>query len=255
MCLATICDMSKNSSNDKHARAEAARKVLEADKRRRTRTVIIQVAVVAVVVAAVIGGTVIGLRSSDDGAAAGSAPAAVTDDGSYVVGDPDAAVTVQVIEDFQCPVCQTFEAAFGEQLDAYAASGDVKVEYRGVAFLDRASSTEYSSRALNASACVMDAGDVDVWKEFHRQLFLQQPAEGGAGLPDSDLISIADDAGAGDIEACVDDRTYDDWVSATTAAGTSDPDFGGTPTVFVNGEVVQNSPEAIVAAVDEALAS
>ncbi len=245
--------MSKNA--DKSARAAAAQKILDDAKRRRRRTVIIQVAVVAVVVAAVIGGTVIGLKNSDSGVEAGAAPSAVTSDGSYVVGNPDAPVTVQVVEDFQCPVCQQFEAAFGEMLDTYAEGDDVKVEYRGIAFLDRASTTEYSSRALNASACVMEAGDTDIWKEFHRQMYLQQPAEGGAGLPDSELIRIAEDAGADDVESCVDDRAYADWVKSTTNAS-SDDGVDGTPTIFVDGEKIDGfNPADITAAVDEALAS
>ena len=236
------------------ARAAAAAKVLDADKRRRRTIVLAQVAVAVVVVAAVIGGVVIGLQSSDDDTASATPPAAVTDDGSFVVGNPDAPVTVQVVEDFQCPICQQFEAAFGAQLDEYAAGDDVNVEYRGVAFLDRASSTEYSSRALNASACVMDSGP-EVWKEFHKQMYLQQPAEGGAGLPDSDLVRIAEDAGASDVEACIADRTYADWVKATTDVA-FDGEVTGTPTVFVNGEKLADSaPATITAAVDEALAS
>uniref|UniRef100_UPI002B267555 DsbA family protein n=1 Tax=Nocardioides sp. TaxID=35761 RepID=UPI002B267555 len=124
-----------------------------------------------------------------------------------------------------------------------------------IAFLDRASTTEYSSRALNASACVMEAADTDVWKDFHRQMFLQQPPEGGAGLPDSELIRIADDAGAGNIETCVDDRTYDDWVEATTAAS-GDDGINSTPTVLVDGVILEDpSPATIQAAIDEALAS
>ncbi len=248
--------MAKNS--DRSARGEAARQVLEAEKKRRRRNTIIQVLVVTVVVAAVIGGTVLALRSSDSTTAAGaaaSAPSAVTPDGSYVVGSPDAPVTVQVVEDFQCPVCQQFETAFGETLDEYAQGTDVKVEYRGIAFLDRASTTNYSSRALNASACVMEAGDTDVWKEFHRQMYLQQPAEGGAGLPNSQIVSIASAAGADDISSCVDDDTYADWVTATTKAS-SDDDVTGTPTVFVNGTKLDGfAPADVQAAVDEALAS
>jgi protein-disulfide isomerase len=243
--------MSKKS--DRSVRAEAARQVLEAERARRRRTIAIQVGVVVLVVAAVVGGTVIALQGSDDAPTA--APPGLTADGGYVVGDPDAAVTVEVVEDFQCPACQSFEAAAGDYLDELAATDGVNVEYRGIAFLDRASSTEYASRALNASACVIEAADVDVWKEFHRQLFLQQPAEGGAGLPDSDLVSIAEDAGAEGVESCIRDRTYDEWVDATTEEA-FDNGVSGTPTVFVNGEVVeQASPATIQAAVDEALAS
>lgn len=252
--------MSKNAKDPKNAgkttRAEGARQVLEADKRRRRRMIGIQVGVVALVVAAVIGGTIFALSSNDDKAAvAGSAPSGVSSDGAYLIGNPEAPVTVQVVEDFQCPVCQQFESVAGAMLDEYAAGDDVNVEYRGIAFLDRASTTDYSSRALNASACVIDSSSADVWKEFHRQMYVEQPAEGGPGLPDSDLIRIASDAGAGDVEACVDDRTWADWVKTTTDAAFDDS-VDGTPTVFVNGEKLADfNPATIQTAVDEALAS
>lgn len=243
--------MSKNAKND---RAEAARKVLEADKARRRRTIAIQVAVVAVVVAAVIGGTVYGLTSSG-GDSTASAPSAVDDEGALLVGNPDAPVTIQVVEDFQCPACQQFEAGFGSALDEYAAGDDVNVAYRGIAFLDRASTTDYSSRALNASACVMEAADTDVWKAFHAEMFAQQPSEGGAGLADSDLIAIAEGAGADDVASCIEDGTYLDWAGSTTDAA-FDEGVTGTPTVFVNGEQLESfNPADIQAAVDEALAS
>ncbi len=243
------------AKNDRTSRSAAAQEVLEADRRRRRRNGLIQIAVVVAVVAAVIGGTVVALKGGDDAAVAGSAPSGVTADGGYVIGNPEAPVTVQVVEDFQCPVCQQFEAVAGAMLDEYAAGDDVNVEYRGIAFLDRASSTEYSSRALNASACVIDSSDAEVWKEFHRQMYAQQPAEGGAGLRDSELIGIAEDAGAEDVDSCIADRTWAEWVKATTDAAFDD-DVDGTPTVFVNGEKTADfDPATIQAAVDEALAS
>jgi protein-disulfide isomerase len=243
--------MAKNA--DRTARADAARQVLDAERARRRRTIAIQVGVVVVVVAAIIGGTVFALQSSDDAPAA--APSGVTADGGYVVGDPDAAVTVEVVEDFQCPACKSFEEASGGVLDELAETDGVNVEYRGIAFLDRASTTDYSSRALNASACVIEAADTEVWREFHRQMFLQQPPEGGAGLPDSDLVRIAEDAGAEDVESCIRDMTFGDWVESTTDEA-FDNGVSGTPTLFVNGEVVEDvSPAGIQAAVDEALAS
>lgn len=179
----------------------------------------------------------------------------MTADGAFTVGSTDAPVTVQIVEDFQCPACQQFEAAAGDLLGRYARSGEVKLEYRGIAFLDQMSSTRYSSRALNASACVMGDG-ADVWQDFHRQLFLQQPAEGGAGLPDATLVDLAVTAGADRdaVTACIEDETYAGWVSETTNAAGADG-VTGTPTVFVDGEKLSaSSPEQLQAAVDKALA-
>lgn len=246
------------------ARAAALARLKAEEKARRRRRTLWQSLAAVVVAVLVVGGVVLALGNGEDErggsdaplAVDGEVPAATTNDGGFVVGNPDAAVTIEVVEDFQCPVCQQFEAAAGELLDSYAAGDDVKVEYRGIAFLDRASSTDYSSRALNASACVMDSG-AEVWKEFHRQLYLQQPPEGGAGLSDDQLVSIATEAGADEaaVSSCVADQTYADWVGATTDRA-GDDGVTGTPTLFVDGEKLAGfTPEELQAAVDKALAS
>jgi protein-disulfide isomerase len=244
------------------ARAEALARLRAQERARRRRRTLWQVVAGVVVVALVVGGAVLVLSNQDDDATTAAAapdvvPQAVSKDGGFVVGDPDAKVTVQVVEDFQCPICKQFEAAAGDLLDQYAAGTDVKVEYRGIAFLDRASSTRYSSRALNASACVMPSG-TEVWKEFHRQLYLQQPAEGGDGLTDDEITSIAVAAGADEdaVSSCVADEQYGDWVTATTNRAFDEDGVTGTPTLFVDGKKLSGfDPATLQAAVDQALGS
>lgn len=243
------------------ARQRVAAMREEEARKARQRAVLRQVVIGTVIAATVLGITIAVLSLRDDPTVSGTdvsgpevTPAQVTDDGSFTVGNPDAPVTVQVVEDFQCPVCQQFESIAGDLLDGYAEGDDVKVEYRGIAFLDRMSSTRYSSRALNASACVMGEGE-KVWREFHRQLFLQQPPEGGDGLPDSELAIIAADAGADRdaVTSCIDDEKYRVWVANTTDASGEDG-VTGTPTVFVDGKKLDGfDPADIQDAVDEAL--
>lgn len=267
--------MAKNSPNlpplpdDDGRRADAARQrrenaaaALKVQRRAQLRRrLLVQSAVGLVVVLIAVGVTVLALRSGDDSPSASSAtaPAQVTSDGSFVVGEAAAStakskVTLQVVEDFQCPVCRQFEESGGRELLAqYAASKDVRVEYRGVAFLDRQSSTKYSTRALNASACVMPSGS-DVWLAFHRALFDNQPPEGGDGLPDSTLISLAEKAGATDVASCIQDRRYEDWTASTTQSF-FDGGGTGTPTLYLDGKPLSNpAPAAVKAAVDAALA-
>jgi protein-disulfide isomerase len=243
----------KKSQNQRSETARKAAEVMRAQQAQtRRRTVLIQAGVAVAAVIAVLLVTVAYLASTDDEAPAAT-PSAVDDRGAFVVGNPDAPVTVEVVEDFQCPACQAFEQVASDLLTSYAEGEEVNVAYRGIAFLDRASSTDYSSRALNASACVMAEGE-DVWTQYHRTLFAQQPPEGGAGLTDEKLIELAVDSGADEdgVRTCVEDRTYADWARATTQQA-GDDGVNGTPTVFVNGEELdENTPEAIGAAVDAA---
>lgn len=135
--------------------------------------------------------------------------------------------------DFICPVCLRFEETYNEALTSLRNEGKITMEYRPLGFLDRQSSTNYSSRSANAAACVADTAP-DKYGEYINVLFENQPAEGGAGLSDDKLKSLASDIGA-DINSCVDDKTFRPYVKYSTelAANTG---ITGTPTVFIDGK-------------------
>lgn len=236
------------------ARERAAQMRAEQRRAEQRRSMLVKVGAVAVVLLIVVGVAIAILaQRNDSGTVAGDGtPPGLTDDGAVRLGAEDAPVTVQVVEDFQCPVCQAFEAQAGAQLDEWIAGDEVAVEYRGVAFLDRASSTQYSSRALNASACVATESP-DAWPQFHSALYEQQPPEGGAGLTDEQITAIATQAGAdASVGSCISDLRYADWIASTTEAAASDG-VQGTPTIFVNGEQLEGFQLADVqAAVEEA---
>lgn len=221
-------------------------------RRREQRRRMLAVAAGVVVVLLVLGGTIAVLSTRDSAPTA--VPSAMSEAGGVVVGDPAAPITVSIVEDFGCPHCKAFETEAAPLFASYAAGSEVKVEYRGIAFLDRAFRAEYSSRALNASACVASNGDTATWKRFHDALFDQQPAEGTEGLDLDTLASIASEAGADDAttESCIAEGTYRDWVKSTTDATMGKNGVEGTPTVFVNGVKVESSVAAIEAAVEQA---
>ncbi|MFI9508345.1 DsbA family protein [Nocardia sp. NPDC052566] len=174
-------------------------------------------------------------------AAGPGVPAGVTANGAIRIGDPGAKVVVRVVMDLQCPACRRFEKANGAVLERAAKSGTAAVEYNVISFLDRASTTEYSSRAGNAAFCVAASGSAN-FQKWLETMFEEQPAEGGAGLPDSKLIDMAKGAGYTDsaVAQCITGRQYDQFLDKTTKdvlAG----DVKGTPTVFINGKKVDSS--------------
>lgn len=208
-----------------------------AQRAERNRKLAIQVGVTAVLVAlvAAIG---IGLAIRNSGSDYdGPVPAAATENGAIRVGQPDAPATVRIVVDMQCPYCQRFEADHSELLRQSVADGSAQIEYNIAGFLDNASSTEYSTRAANASYCVADSG-TENYQKWLELMFQQQPPEGGAGLPDEQLVAIAHEAGYTDpaVDQCVTNGTYKGYVAAKTDALLSDEGIDGTPTVFVNGE-------------------
>jgi protein-disulfide isomerase len=181
-------------------------------------------------------------------AAAVVVPPGATETG-VPIGQANAPATVDIYLDFQCPVCRAYEQATGDTIDQLVASGAARVVYHPVAYLDRFSSTRYSSRSSAASGCAAAAG---VFVPFAKLLYANQPPENGDGLTDQKLVELGAQAGAkGDFAACVADGRYARWSAAVTDAA-SRAGVTGTPTVLVNGVHVDNTPEALRAAVANA---
>ncbi|MBJ7289729.1 thioredoxin domain-containing protein [Williamsia sp.] len=244
-----------------------------ADERRRSLLIKIGATVVVVVIAVAIGVWLIVTKKDDSSSAASSAgpvasgtsgtsstPSVVSDTGAYrvnKVAQPKATLTI--LEDFQCPACKQFESIFGEAIKQIRGNAAVAVDYEPIAILDRMSSTKYSTRAANASACVAEAtaggGDWSTWLGYHDELYAQQPEEQSSGLTDEQLTSIATDAGApASVSKCVDGGQYSGWVTAQTQKAVQNG-LQGTPQVELNGKAVElSTPQALIAAVDAAVA-
>ncbi|MGR0158821.1 DsbA family protein [Paenarthrobacter nitroguajacolicus] len=159
-------------------------------------------------------------------------PATVTAPGAEAeAGKP---VKVVAYIDFICPVCKQFETAYGESLTNLRNEGKISVEYRALGFLDRQSTTNYSSRAANAAACVVNSSP-EKYAEFFNLLFERQPAEGGAGISDNDLKKMATEIGAANIDSCVDSKQFRPWVKVATQEAAA-IGVTGTPTVFIDGK-------------------
>ncbi|TWF81841.1 protein-disulfide isomerase [Pseudonocardia hierapolitana] len=179
-------------------------------------------------------------------AGAGALPAGATAAG-VAVGNPDAPVTIDLYLDFQCPACAQYEQQAGATIDELVASGRARVVYHPVAYLNRFSSTQYSSRSSAAAGCAADAG---VLPRFAQLLYANQPPEGGDGLPDEQLVALGTQAGAGlGFATCVQDGRYAAWTRSVTDAA-SRAGITATPTVLVNGREVERTAEALRAAVD-----
>ena len=178
-----------------------------------------------------------------------SVPAHGSSDGTGVVAGSGPA-TVDVYLDFMCPHCKAFEEEAGSALASLASGGKAAVVYHPVAFLDGASTTRYSTRSSASSGC---AADGDKFVEYASALFARQPAEGGPGLTDDELIQVGGSVGLVDpaFAQCVRDGKYTSWVSHVND-GAGEKGVNGTPTVFVNGRSVQATAAAITAAVETA---
>ncbi|MFM9379089.1 DsbA family protein [Gordonia sp. VNK21] len=176
-----------------------------------------------------------------------------------VSGNPSSPVTVTVVQDMACPACKQFHEVYEDTLDDLSDDPDVQLQYRVIAFLDRMSNDEYSSRAANALYCAWsigadsrDAEWIDDWTDYQEELFEKQPREGGDGLSDARLVSLADGDFPG-LDICVEQQRFGAAVTANTDQQLDDSDFQGTPTVLVNGKRHElSSPQDLKQAVDAA---
>ena len=142
-----------------------------------------------------------------------------------------------------------FDAAF--DLDK-PASGKVNAHYYVISFLNRESTTLYSSRAANAAYCAADAG---VFQKFVDVAFPAQPPEGSDGLTDDQLIALGRQAGATGptFAQCVRTRKYNSFVNELTDTASRDG-ISGTPTVLVNNSQVQGlTADDLRSAIESAL--
>lgn len=217
-----------------------AKRIVEQQKaaeRRRRVTLWTTIGVVVVLVAAGITGYAVMSKKSSSDAGKLTVPSLAVDSGTaFTVGTGP--VTVDLYEDFMCPICHDFENQSGATVKQLIADKKVTVRYHPVAILDASSSgTNYSTRAAGAAAA---AGQEGKFAEYHDVLYANQPAEGSSGLTDSKLISLGKSVGltSSAFSDAVTNKTYDTWADNVTETFAK-RGYTGTPTIVVNGKQVE----------------
>jgi protein-disulfide isomerase len=156
-------------------------------------------------------------------------------------------VVVEAYIDFLCPFCRMFEESSGPALDQMVADRIITLVYHPMAFLDRLSTDQYSSRAASASGCASDGGRFAPYRDA---LFANQPPEGGPGLADEQLVELGRAAGLEDeaFARCVTGHAYVEWTRWLTERA-AERGVSGTPSTFVQGVPVPANARTIAAAV------
>jgi len=166
-------------------------------------------------------------------------PAAMPDADGLSLGDPNAPVTIDVFEDFQCPACSTFtENIEPLVIQNLVTTGRARYVFHNYPFLDGngAGSNGESDQAANASMC---ANEQDKFWEMHSILYANLGAENMGGFSNRRLQAMAESIGL-DMDAfnsCFNANKYEAEIQADFDLG-QDMGVSGTPTVFVNGNRV-----------------
>ena len=209
--------------------------------------IVVATVVVVVVLAAVITAVILGSRDKTEATTSGGSalPKNVAAMGAGIVVNPGAPAnvpTLDLYEDFQCPVCARFEEIFGLQIVDLVKANQVKLVAHPLSFLDDNLRNDSSNRAANAAAC---AADADKFLQYHAANFQGQPKTEGAGYTDADLKNFAVQAGLSGAslttwEQCYTTKTHNQWVESVQTQSEKDG-VNGTPTVKLNGKVVDLS--------------
>jgi protein-disulfide isomerase len=90
-----------------------------------------------------------------------------TSDGAFVLGDPNAPITVVEFADFACPHCQDYKDTINDFIEEFVVTGKARLEFRLIANLG-ADSTQYAK--LAECAADLSGSDSNFWVA-HEELF------------------------------------------------------------------------------------
>jgi protein-disulfide isomerase len=162
------------------------------------------------------------------------------------IGKPDAKVTLEVFEDFQCPFCLIYTLTQEQVvMDEFVATGKVRFVFRNLPILG-----EESVRAALSATCLAEA---EKFWPFHQRLFLEQLKAGQltkeqlnvGRFSEANLKAYALEAGAqaADYDDCVGDPAT---LAKVQAEVTQAQTLGlrGTPALVLDGKVLPTPPNA-----------
>jgi protein-disulfide isomerase len=242
------------NQSDARERLRTAR-AAEQERAQRLRRVGIGAGVAAAVAVIAIGAVVVsnlgGSSKSGTNASSGDkagaaaqklvVPAHVssTDSTVIVYGNPDAKHTLDVYEDFRCPICDKLEKADGPTIQQLADNGTYKIQYHLATFLDDNLGGTGSMDALQVAGAALNDGGVAKFKAFHDVLYANQPEETTDGFGNLntllDLAKKVPGLVTPQFTKDVQDRVFAPWAQKVTDAFNASG-VQGTPTLKLDGK-------------------
>jgi protein-disulfide isomerase len=162
-------------------------------------------------------------------------PASLPETDGLSMGDPNAVVTIDIFEDFQCPACRRFtESTEPLIIENLVATGKARYVFHHYPFLDGngVGNIGESDQAANAAMCANEQGKF--W-EMHSILFANWNGENQGAFSNRRLQAMAETLGL-DMDAfnsCFNGNQYEAEILADFEMG-QQMGVRGTPTIFVN---------------------
>lgn len=144
-------------------------------------------------------------------------------DGGFVLGNPDAPLTIVAFEDFLCPHCQQYKSTVNQFIEAYVATGMARFEYRFLPAVD----PTYSALSTKFVECADIIEPGSFWQAHDVMFELASTARFNNSTPKSFAERM--------------DMSYTQLLECTTDANQVEADsrlatqlgVTGTPTVMV----------------------
>jgi protein-disulfide isomerase len=147
-----------------------------------------------------------------------------TADGAFILGNPEAAITVVAWEDFLCPHCQDYESTVEEFIRTYVVTGQARFEFRMLTAID----ATYSALAFQLVECAEELRPGSFWTARETMFRLTSTSRFGQssgrefaermGLSYSSLLDCTGEANQYETDVDL-AQTYGDNVSGTPAVG------------------------------------
>jgi protein-disulfide isomerase len=151
----------------------------------------------------------------------------------FAIGDPNAPVTVVDYSDFSCSFCAELAPSIDQAIEEYVADGQVRFIYKPMTFLG-----PQSVEAGKAAYCAAEQG---YFWEMHDQIWDIYATSSPSGYTQRNLTTHAEVISGLNMtqwQSCYSDPAT---VEALQAVDQEATQLGvtGTPTVFLNGEVLR----------------
>lgn len=91
-----------------------------------------------------------------------------TDDGAFVLGDPNAPITIVEFADFACVHCQNYKSTINQFIEEFVVTGKARFEYRLIANLGT-DSTQYAK--LAECAAKLSGDDSNFWVAYEELFY------------------------------------------------------------------------------------
>lgn len=160
-----------------------------------------------------------------------------------------------------CPGCGVVDRTLAPTFEKLIEDEKINLNITPLAFLDQASTDDYSSRVISAAITIAEE-EPEYFVPFLTETFNNQPAEGQdyLSVPNDKLIEMAKKVGVSDkVANSINDQKYKSWAIKNTEMVMNQedvfPDGLSTPALFINlrddnGKVVNNEQLSLVDTTD-----